>query len=186
MKNRYLTMVACLFAGVASAAPFEKDLSLQGITFHVKSKNEGSTNPVEIKVKGLKGGDITLNSEADGSVTGAEVADLNSDNFPEIYIFTQSAGSGSYGNIIGWSSNRNLSATEIYVWEMSRKDSKGYMGHDEFAIVEQYLVRRFPIYKSGDTNSKPTGGSRQVQYLLKAGEAGWILRPVKTITFKEN
>jgi hypothetical protein len=183
MKHRYLTVVTCLLAGVASAAPFEKDLSLQGITFHVKSKNEGSKNPVEITVRGLKGGDKTLNSEADGLVTGAEVADLNSDGSPEIYIFTQSVGSGSYGNIIAWSSNRNLSATEIHLSEMSRKDSMGFMGHDEFAIVEQYLVRRFPVYKAGDTNAKATGGIRQIQYRLTKGEASWQLRPVKTVNF---
>ena len=30
-----------------------------------------------------------------------------------------------------------------------------------------------------DTNAKPTGGTRQIQYKLKAGEAGWVLKPVR-------
>ncbi|MGB5191200.1 MAG: hypothetical protein WBN54_14170, partial [Robiginitalea sp.] len=47
----------------------------------------------------------------------------------------------------------------------------GYMGHDEFAVVETSLVRRFPVYKSGDSNSNPTGGTRQIQYKLQDGEA---------------
>ena len=50
------------------------------------------------------------------------------------------------------------------------------MGHDQFAIGEAALLRRFPIYRNGDTNAAPTGGVRQLQYKLKAGEAGWVLK----------
>jgi hypothetical protein len=45
------------------------------------------------------------------------------------------------------------------------------MGHDEFTIMETTLARRFPIYKEGDTNSNPTGGTRQIEYKLQDGEA---------------
>jgi hypothetical protein len=58
--------------------------------------------------------------------------------------------------------------------------AKGYMGHDEFRVVENSLVRRFPVYRAQDTNAQPTGGTRQIQYQLKAGEAGWILQPKRT------
>ena len=44
--------------------------------------------------------------------------------------------------------------------------------HDEFAIVETTLVRRFPIYKKGDANAKPTGGTRQLQYNLEINSEG--------------
>ena len=47
----------------------------------------------------------------------------------------------------------------------------GYMGHDQFSIVENNLSQRFPIYKEGDTNAKPSGGTRQVSYKLVEGEA---------------
>ena len=33
------------------------------------------------------------------------------------------------------------------------------------------LARRFPIYKDRDTNNNPTGGTRQIEYKLKDGEA---------------
>ena len=45
------------------------------------------------------------------------------------------------------------------------------------------LVRRFPIYKDGDSDAKPTGGTRQFQYKLTPGEAGWILRLDKTVDY---
>ena len=63
------------------------------------------------------------------------------------------------------------------------KAAKGYLGHDEFRVVEITLVRRFPVYREGDTNAQPTGGIRQVQYKLKPGEAGWVLRPDQVVNY---
>jgi len=54
------------------------------------------------------------------------------------------------------------------------------LGHDEFAIIENTLARRFPLFKEGDTNAAPSGGKRQVHYSLKPGEAGWVLQLQKT------
>jgi hypothetical protein len=36
----------------------------------------------------------------------------------------------------------------------------------------------------GDTNAKPTGGKRQLQYKLFPGEAGWLLKVVNQTDFK--
>ena len=57
------------------------------------------------------------------------------------------------------------------------------MGHDRFAIVESTFVQRFPIYRDGDVNAKPTGGTRQLQYKLVPGEAGWILKLDRTVEY---
>ena len=57
------------------------------------------------------------------------------------------------------------------------------MGRDEFNVVENTFVRRFPIYQEGDPNSAPSGGMRQVQYKLAAGEAGWVLRKDRVIEY---
>ena len=61
--------------------------------------------------------------------------------------------------------------------------SSGYMGHDEFAMVESTLVRRFPIYLTGDSNAAPTGGTRQIQYKLVDGEASRRLEVDKVIDY---
>jgi hypothetical protein len=119
-----------------------------------------------------------METEADGTITNVEVEDLNADGYPEIYIYVNSAGSGSYGSLIAYASNKNKSLSEIYLppIEEGSAEANGYMGHDEFAVVESTFVRRFPVYKDGDPNSSPSGGTRQIQYKLEAGEAGWILR----------
>ncbi|MDF2377039.1 MAG: hypothetical protein P1U81_12405 [Verrucomicrobiales bacterium] len=49
--------------------------------------------------------------------------------------------------------------------------------------MRERLARRFPVYKEGDSNAKPSGGTRQIQYKLKAGEAGWILRIDKVTAY---
>lgn len=123
--------------------------------------------------------------EIDGSVAGAEIADLDSNGFPEIYIYVTSAGSGSYGSLVGYAVNKGKSMSDIFLPPVSddAKHNKGYMGHDEFAVVEGTFVQRFPIYKDTDTNAQPTGKTRQLQYKLKAGEAGWVLRLDKAIEY---
>jgi hypothetical protein len=75
--------------------------------------------------------------------------------------------------VIGYSVNNGKSISQIYFPDLfdNKEASSGYMGHDEFAIIETTLVRRFPVYKDGDTNNNPTGGFRQIGYKLKDGEA---------------
>ncbi len=164
---------------------FDRTLTEQGVTFHVTSPNAASINPLRIQPSGLKADNTLIERQIEGSVTNAEVADLNIDGSPELYVYVTSAGSGSHGSLVAYSANKGKSLSEIYLppLEEDKTAAQGYMGHDEFAVVENTLVRRFPVYKDGDTNSQPTGGTRQIQYKLKAGEAGWILRPDKTVNY---
>jgi len=152
---------------------FQKTLTLQNITFDISNTGEGSFSQLTIQPTGLVIDNQKITLELEGQVTNAEIEDLNSDGFPEILIYTISAGSGSYGNVIGYSVNNGKSISQIYFPEIfeNEKASNGYMGHDEFAIIETTLARRFPVYKAGDTNNKPTGGTRQIEYKLKDAEA---------------
>jgi hypothetical protein len=185
-KFIYLIFAVSLYSTATIATPFKQNLSLQGITFHISSANEGSINKMTISIDGLKTKTDPIVKEIDGTVTGAEVADLNSDGSPEIYVYTTSAGSGSYGNVIGIAINKMKSASDIYMPPITdnKKLSAGYQGHDEFSIIEGSLGHRFPIYKHGDTNNAATGGLRQIEYKLTAGEAGWVLRVKKSMDFK--
>lgn len=160
---------------------FSQTLSLQGLTFAITSPNSGSINPVTLDVTGLKGQTFHHTQEVDGTLTGVEVADLNVDGFPEVYIYVTSAGSGSYGSLVAFASNRNRSLTEIHLTPIEEipEAQAGYMGHDEFRVVESTLVRRFPVYAPGDSNAKATGGYKQINYKLKAGEAAWQLKPAR-------
>ena len=100
-------------AGPAAAPGFDQTLELQGISFRISSPNNSSLNPVTIEVTGLELGDNTVSPEADGTVTGAQVADLDGNGSPEIYIYTTSAGSGSYGDLIAYCVNTCLQGGHI-------------------------------------------------------------------------
>ena len=117
---------------------FNKNLSLQNINFNVRATGKGSIQELTIQPYGLKTDQKKVILKIDGSVTNAEIEDLNSDGFPEILVYTTSAGSGSYGNVIGYSVNNGKSMSQIYFPPISEnpKANKGYMGNDEFAIVE--------------------------------------------------
>jgi hypothetical protein len=166
-------------------AGFDQTLSLQGIRFHVSSTNAGSLNKLRIEPMGLTGDNTVIEQEIEGTMAMAEIADLDADGSPEVYVYLTSAGSGSYGSLVAYAANKRRSLSAIYLPPLAddSKAVRGYMGHDEFRVVENTLVRRFPVYRDGDTNAHPTGGTRQVQYKLKAGEAGWVLRTDRTVDF---
>ena len=165
-----------------TAKNFDKVLTLQGITFHVVATNEGSLNQLTIVPTGLEGSNRVIKQEIDGSVTGAQIADINADGSPEIYVYVNSAGSGSYGTLVAYSANNKKSLSGIYLpsLEDDKKNAVGYMGHDEFKIMKSTLSRSFPVYNDGDANCCPKGGTRQLQYKLIAGEAGWQLKLLKS------
>ena len=169
----------------APAAGFDQTLELQGVKFHVTCPNDSSLNQVTITPAGLEIDNSAIVREADGTVVGAEIADLNVDGSPELYVYVQSAGSGSYGSLVAFSANNKKSLSDIVLPPVADdpKASKGYMGHDEFAVVESTLVQRFPIYREGDANAQPSGKTRQIQYKLKAGEAGWVLEADKIVEY---
>ncbi len=165
--------------------PFDRTLGLQGISFRVQTTNESSVNTLEIVPSGLQIDNATITQKIDGQVTGAEVADLDVDGSPEIYVYVNSAGSGSYGSLVAYAANRRKSLSQIHLPPVTdnKQAAQGYMGHDEFAVVENTLVRRFPIYRDGDVNARPGGGTRQLQYKLRRGEAGWVLKLDRVIEY---
>ncbi|MFN9870544.1 MAG: PliI family lysozyme inhibitor of I-type lysozyme [Cyanobacteriota bacterium] len=170
-------------ADAALAAPFSRSLSLQGVTYSVEAKGEGSTQQLTVQARRDGKAFATVREEIEGKVIGVEIEDLNSDGQPDLFVYVQSAGSGSFGSVRAWTSTRAGSLLPIHMQEMGAKEASGYMGHDQYAVVETRLVRRFPVYRPGDSNASPTGGTRQVSYKLVPGEAMWQLRPVNSTTY---
>ena len=159
----------------------KKTVSYKTIRFDITKSGDTLT----IQPSGFESDNTKVIKTIEGTVSNIEVDDINTDGSPELMIYITSSGSGSYGTAIGFSGNNNKSMSEITIPRIvdNPKTNKGYMGHDEFALVEGTLVQRFPIYKEGDTNSKPTGGMRQIQYKLKNGEASKVFAVDKIIEY---
>lgn len=168
-----------IFLAVASqvlAAPYDEIVRSGDLSFHVIASDSGPGSKVTITPSGLKNSNDPQSVEGEGKLTKTILEDVNGDNIPELFLVFTGEGSGSYGQVKAFSTNGGKSLTDIIVDEPPAADMQGYMGHDEFEVMENTFVRRFPVYKPGDTNAKPTGGWRQIQYKLKSGEAAWHLR----------
>ena len=176
---------AAAVPAAAATGPFDRTLSLHGIQFRVKSDNDSAINRLEFVPAGLERDNSPVVRDVDGRITGAEVADLDADGSPEVYVYVRSVGSGSYGSLYAFSANRRRSLSEIFLPPLTDHPNaaRGYLGHDEFAVVESSLARRFPVYRDADSNARPTGGMRQLQYKLAQGEAGWILRIERVVEY---
>lgn len=146
---------------------FSKSMDWNSDYFEVRSAN----GKVTIRTFGQDEGNEVFEHAISGEVTGAEAADLNQDGYPEILVFVTEAGSGSYGNVIGYSSNNGKSMTQVQFPPTAEnpKINQGYMGHDSFSTAEDTLVQTFPVFKLTDSNANPTGPTRQVQYVLVDG-----------------
>lgn len=177
----FTILVICLTVvdSNAQSRAFSATQKLQGVTFMVSSPNKAGNNTVTIRTRGLKIKNDVFREKINGKVINAEVADLNVDGSPEIYVYVVSP--DKKNSIVAYSANNKKSLSAIYLPEMTAEQMLGYNGGDEFAVVENTFARRFPIHASG--GYKPKNKTRQIQYKLKAGEAGWILAVDKVIEY---
>lgn len=109
----------------------------------------------------------------DGAVVGANVADLDNNRFPELYVYSRSDGSGSFGNVYAWQFLPRQKADINRVNWFALPE--GYRGHDSLWVERGVLCRRYPVYQSSDPNFQPSGGIRTVYYQLQPAGAGYAL-----------
>lgn len=155
------------------------------VGFSLQASSGSSLNTLTLTPIGLEIDNETHSIELDGTAYRAELADLDSNGWPEIYVYVSSAGSGSYGSLVAYAVNAGKSATPIHLPALTdnAEAALGYQGHDEFRVVEKRLIRRYPVYEAEDTNASPSGGTRQVQYRLTPGEAAWQLEIDKVVNY---
>ncbi len=186
VAGTYLKIDGQLDPEQVDSTVFSKVLQLQGIGFNVSSVRKGPQTQVTVAPFGLEKSNRVETYTIDGYITDAEIEDLNADGSPELLIYTCSFGSGSYGNVLAFSVNNRKSVSMAYLPPVAENPAlnKGYMGHDEFRVVENYLVQRFPVYNEGDSNANPTGGIRQITYTLEEGEAMRQFKVKDIMTFE--
>ncbi len=184
IRITFVALLLSLLPTLRAQAAFEFAADQGGMSIRVGAANAGSLTTVNLMVQ--HEGELILRAAvpADGTVTGASVGDLNRDGYPEVYVFITSAGSGSYGSIIAYASNRNQSMTPVTMQDLPDDAAvlAGYLGHDRYELGDDVLLRSFPVYLPGNSNADPQGGRRTLRYRLHAGEAGWLLKPELTVS----
>ena len=178
-------LMTCSQHNQASSDAFQAYRTKTGKTIVVSQTHPvgRSLATIEVRTEGFEHHYREVFEDRD-PVSDVLVADLDGNGFDEIYILTTAAGSGSYGSVLGFASNKDKSLSRIHFPEMKEGDEnfEGYLGHDTYRIEGQRLIRTFPIYNKGDTNENPTGGRRKLVYGLYPGEAMWQLRIEQTTT----
>lgn len=172
-------------SGSAKGKPFKTTVELHGISFLVESPNSGETNFVKVTPSGLEITNEPVAREVSGEVVGAEIGDLNIDQSPEVYIYVSKGGDRKGMNLVAFAANSRKSMSEIAL-QLDDPNSKAmdrYIGGDEYAVVENSIVRRFPLSAGEAANSNNAVKMRQIQYKLKKGEATWQLVPEKTTEY---
>lgn len=177
-------VLTSMWPAAAKAENYKDQLSLQRITFDVSATQDGAVTKLTITPSGLKAVNDPVTHEIDGRVVRAEVADIDANGDPEIYVFTTSKGD-QRGGVIAYSTNKKKSMSQIFVPSLAddAKNNVGYVGGDESAIVENALVTRFKLHTGFGSEARPTGKWRQLQYKLRPGEAGWKMVLDKVVEF---
>lgn len=152
---------------------FEKDFEWNDVDYSVKEKNnqlifEFNDNKF-IEKHDIKG----------YHVTGAEIGDLNGDNYPEVFVYLKADNMEPKMRLIGYSSNNGESMSQVYLPQPDEVTDKaayrGFKGFDEMSIVENNFCRRFPVIENKDGSLYMNGMMRQIQYKLVDGEACRLL-----------
>lgn len=156
-------------ASATAAKGFDQTLEMFGVSFHVSSPNAASGNTVTVTPSGLSQDNSAFTEAVTGSVLRAEVADLNIDQSPEVYVYVKPAGEMARMQLVAYSANRKASLSDIFLPPIEDVPgaAKGFAGQDDMAVVESVFARRFSI---------GGGKMRQLQYKLVPGEAGWRLK----------
>ncbi|MGE0640132.1 MAG: hypothetical protein AB7G12_09430 [Thermoanaerobaculia bacterium] len=169
----------------AAAKPFDRTFELQGVQFHVTTATVDGTRMVRIEPSGLEIDNDPVEREIDGHLVDGDIGDLDVDGSPEIYLFVKSDDEAARGSLVAYAANQRKSLSEIYLPPMDQTEgaTEGYQGHDEFAVVENVIARRFPIVAGTGADAKPEAKTRQLQYKLARGEAGFVLRVDRVVEY---
>jgi hypothetical protein len=98
---------------------------------------------------------------------------LNADGYPDLVVYINLNDSLQSKTIYVFASDASKSIIPLALpdVQLDGKLREGYRGHNQVMMLEGTLILKFPIYKPGDSNDKPTGGFRTVLYkMVRAGE----------------
>lgn len=181
MKTTFIVLLAgFFFLGRADAQiSFERidtTVKIGKYGFKVNCRNkEIKSNQLSVRPLGYESpANETMTYPIRGRVSGVQVDDLNNDGLADLILFIYSDSAAIHGTVFAFISDGDKSLLPCALADpaLDGKISGGYKGHDTFSLLQGTLLQRFPIFKPGDTDDKPTGGRRTIQYNVTKGESG--------------
>lgn len=155
--------------------PFQKIIRFNIYTFIVKAAN---TDSIQTATIAAYRGSLLLTRIAqpiNGRLTGAEVADLDGNRLPELYLYSANQDASLAGQVYGWQFLPERLAT--IAPERWAAPGAGYMGLDTLWTTKQSLCRQFPLYTINNTDARPTGTNQRICYRLRPAGLNYQLLP---------
>jgi hypothetical protein len=184
MKPMFICLICLLaslvFFGKAEAQiifnKIDTTMKLGKTGFKVSTRNkEIATNIASIRPIGFESpANETMNIPVRGRVSYVQVDDLNSDGVADLIMFIYTDSAARHGTVWALMSDGNKSIVPCAMPDpaLDGKINQGYKGGDQFSMMEGTVLQKFPVYKTGDTDSLPTGGNRVVLYNVGKSETG--------------
>lgn len=170
-------LIAATFVTASASAQVEfpkmdSTLKIGKVGYRVECRNRKvDVNQLDIRPIGFSSEARPVSFLLRGRVARAEIDDLNGDGYPDLVLYVYTDSSGIYGTVYAFVSkgNKSIAGCTLPDPMMDGQINSGYRGHDQFSLLQGYLLEKFPIYKAGDPADKPTGGTRAILYQLVHG-----------------
>ncbi|HLI92714.1 MAG TPA: hypothetical protein VKU83_03870 [Puia sp.] len=182
-----LVVVLLLLGGPARAQVdiprMDSTLKIGKAGYRVECRNRKiDVNQLDIRPVGFDNQAKPVSFLLRGRVAKAEIDDLNGDGYPDLVLYVYTDSAAIYGTVYAFVSkgNKSIAGCTLPDPMMDGHISSGYRGHDQFSLLQGYLLEKFPIYKTGDAADKPTGGTRAILYqLVKGGKDEFEFQQVR-------
>lgn len=155
-------MTAATTPSSATQPSFSKVLERDDFTADIKS---GASQMLVLTAR--RGGReiAVIRDSVAGETTEALLTDLNQNELPEVLIIVRGKGDNPRGKVVGYEfAGQSYERFQLPV--LSTEATVGYMGHDQFRVADNYLMRTFPVYLPNDSPTLSTGGQRTIRYTL--------------------
>jgi hypothetical protein len=181
MKASMLTCIlpGLLCFGAAGAQvlfpKMDSTLKIGKAGYRVTCKNKKfDENELDVRPVGFDNEARPVSFMLRGRVAKAEIDDLNGDGYPDLVLYAYSDSNAIFGAVYAFISQANKSITGCALPDpmMDGKINEGYKGHDQFSLMQGFLLEKFPIYKAGDGKDQPTGGTRVILFQLVPNDSG--------------
>lgn len=147
----------------AAGVKFDKSASYEKITFRVTSPQAAGGNSFTITPSGLSVSNEPITLQVSGKVTEVIAQDIDGDNSPEAAVIVEAANGRRTASVFTTFAGKSFG--QVNFPEPSGKGLfDGYTGGDEYEMMENTFVRRFPLHGQA-------AKTRQLQFKLRPGEA---------------
>lgn len=163
-----IVMSSRTVSAAGTTCSFSRSVQKQGVTFDITSRPASGCAVQIITVGARKGGKklVGVKADVDYQVQSAKPVDLTGDGVPELLVTSRTTG-GIVSEALDVYMLDGTSLRRTIVPELD--DKSGYRGGDRFHFEERLIVRTIPVYRDGDLDAKPTGGTRSLKYDFRDG-----------------